>query len=378
MYNMMIKKSWSKILRMIVGSVLGLFIYSKRKDIKKIFDEIIFEKDHWLKAIKKEEHDCENFLVRLKRQFKNNFIPHQENNHWPHFFKPRRLFGYALLILFLKSLTVGLLFAYYPSPAEMANIVTDKIIEMANSDRLKNDIEPLQADRLLTVFAQEKANDMLQREYFSHDTPEGKKPWQWIDRKKYDYVYAGENLAMDFTSAELIHNAFMKSPGHRKNILNPKYKDIGVAVASGMMNGRQTDILVQFFGTSRSELALVSKKNINDIAPKDKSVTATNSSQKVAGESVELVEDPETPLIVIGATAERKNFADFVLEFFDIISVAFLIFLGLALFLNVFIKIKIQHPKLILQTLSLMALIAALLVFKFHFIEKVGTDMLIM
>ena len=58
----------------------------------------------------------------------------------------------------------------------------------------------------------------------------GTTPWSWIEKENYDYNYAGENLAMDFQSAEKMEEAWMASPTHRANILNGKYREIGMAV----------------------------------------------------------------------------------------------------------------------------------------------------
>ncbi len=94
-----------------------------------------------------------------------------------------------------------------------------------------------------------KAEDMLTNNYFSHTSPAGITPWKWIEDADYDYNYAGENLAMDFTSAEKMNDAWLTSPTHRANILNEKYKDIGVAVKEGVINGRATIVVVQMFGS---------------------------------------------------------------------------------------------------------------------------------
>ena len=76
-------------------------------------------------------------------------------------------------------------------------------------------------------------------------------PGARCDVESYDYSYAGENLAMDFHSAEKMEDAWMKSPTHRANILNEKYKDIGVAVKAGNQHGGRASV----FGTSQQGCA---------------------------------------------------------------------------------------------------------------------------
>jgi hypothetical protein len=93
---------------------------------------------------------------------------------------------------------------------------------------------------------------MIASNYFAHVGPDGKQPWQWIDKTTYHFLYMGENLAMDFSSAQIAHNAFKQSPSHWKNIMNPKYQDMGVGVAVGKIDGRDTIVLVEFFGSEKA------------------------------------------------------------------------------------------------------------------------------
>ncbi len=66
--------------------------------------------------------------------------------------------------------------------------------------------------------------------------------------------YAGENLARDFSNASDAINAWMNSPTHKENILNPKYREIGVGVVEGDLAGSDTTIIVQFFGTKSADI----------------------------------------------------------------------------------------------------------------------------
>lgn len=110
----------------------------------------------------------------------------------------------------------------------------------------------------LSKAAGDKAADMLEHSYFSHNSPEGLTPWHWIDKEQYDYDYAGENLAMDFLSPEKMHQAWLDSPTHRANILNEKYKEIGVAVEKGKINGHDTILVVVLFGSGDKNNSLPS------------------------------------------------------------------------------------------------------------------------
>jgi hypothetical protein len=90
---------------------------------------------------------------------------------------------------------------------------------------------------------------MFARDYWAHVSPQGVQPWHFITQSNYAYRYAGENLARDFSDPDSVIKAWIASPSHRDNLLNPKYQDIGVAVVDGKLGGRDTTLVVQFFGT---------------------------------------------------------------------------------------------------------------------------------
>lgn len=154
----------------------------------------------------------------------------------------------------LKKTTFVLILGYFvvsqSAPVIASQISPDAVIKMVNDSREANGLLPLQENATLDKVAQDKANDMVAKKYFAHNSPEGTTPWHWYEKEKYDYVYAGENLAINYMTAEDEHQAWMNSPTHRKNILNPNYQEIGVAVAAGEITGDETSIIaVQEFGT---------------------------------------------------------------------------------------------------------------------------------
>jgi hypothetical protein len=123
------------------------------------------------------------------------------------------------------------------------------IVELANQDRAEVGVGSLTRSEDLDRAARLKGEDMLENNYFSHDSPKGVEPWHWFGVVGYDYKYAGENLAMDFSQADAVNRAWMKSPTHRENILSPNYSEIGVAVLQGEVKGEQTRIAVQLFAS---------------------------------------------------------------------------------------------------------------------------------
>ena len=104
-------------------------------------------------------------------------------------------------------------------------------------------------DTKLSAAAAQKAADMFARDYWAHISPVGTQPWYFITESGYSYRYAGENLARDFSDAKSVVDAWVASPSHRENLLNSRYQDIGIAVIDGQLEGRETTLVVQFFGT---------------------------------------------------------------------------------------------------------------------------------
>ena len=129
------------------------------------------------------------------------------------------------------------------SPAEL--------LILTNSQRVATGLPELVINEQLNQAAQAKAHDMITRGYWAHFRPlDGKTPWSFIEEAGYSYRSAGENLAKGFKTPEGITTGWMKSPGHRANILSPKYKEVGYAcVWSVDASGERTLITVQLFGS---------------------------------------------------------------------------------------------------------------------------------
>ncbi|MFA5021584.1 MAG: CAP domain-containing protein [Patescibacteria group bacterium] len=360
----------------------------------------------------------QRFCGDSKNLVKDFFVPHSGNNFKPWSLRPKSLASYVALALIIKLVAIGILFLSYPTPAELSAIVSDRIVALINQSRAEAGVESLKENNNLDKFAQDKGNDMITRDYFAHDTPDGKRPWQWIDKSEYDYTYAGENLAMDFVDAETVHDAFMKSPTHRRNILNSKYKDVGIAVLNGEINGHPTILLVEFFGTQRSDTAslatvkpvqetvkeqtpttskvLADAKPVATAEPSVKgSTTIVNKAEAkpIAEPKLINTESPAVtqPAAIINNTPENNEvitiktdaadslgLANLVVDFSKVILIAMLIFMVISLVLNILIKIRVQHPAIILQSAVAIALIIAMLLVKTHFTEYISSRILIL
>ena len=110
---------------------------------------------------------------------------------------------------------------------QVAASAEEAMLELVNKERIKVGIRPVVMDDSLRELARAHSFDMYQRGYFSHYTPEGKDPFDRMEEHNITYLAAGENLALAPT-VDMAHTGLMNSPGHRKNILDPKYHKIGI------------------------------------------------------------------------------------------------------------------------------------------------------
>lgn len=193
------------------------------------------------------------------------FIPHFSNNHRPKIIQNAGLtalvgiFIVAESILRLTSLNHGLggfVLGYASS------ITPSQVIELTNQQRSAQGLSPLTHNSALSNAAASKANHMFSAQYWAHIAPDGTTPWFFIKNSGYSYSVAGENLARDFGDSGSVITAWMNSPTHRDNIVNTKYKEIGVAVVDGVLNGVETTLVVQMFGTSARVASAAAPKTV--------------------------------------------------------------------------------------------------------------------
>lgn len=123
-----------------------------------------------------------------------------------------------------------------------------QIIDYVNQERASAGLKQLKENKTLSKAAGMKAQDMLGNDYFAHTSPEGVDPWHWFKKAGYQYKYAGENLGMDFNTVKAVHDAWMKSPTHKDNIMSEKYEEMGVSVKDGIIDNKKTKVAVQMFG----------------------------------------------------------------------------------------------------------------------------------
>ena len=109
-----------------------------------------------------------------------------------------------------------------------------EVIRLVNEIRQENGLKPLTTNWELSRVARYKSQDMVDNKYFSHTSPTYGSPFQMIKAFGLSYRSAGENIAMGYATPQAVVNGWMNSSGHRANILNASYTQIGVGyVAQG-------------------------------------------------------------------------------------------------------------------------------------------------
>lgn len=133
----------------------------------------------------------------------------------------------------------------------VANVVLSDtgVINWTNQARIANSLPSLKVNSKLNAGAMIKIQDMFAKQYFEHISPSGVGPADIAKEDGYEYILIGENLAMgNFKNDQELLAAWMNSPGHRANILNPRFTEIGVAVQKGYYDSNEIWMAVQEFG----------------------------------------------------------------------------------------------------------------------------------
>jgi hypothetical protein len=194
-------------------------------------------------------------MMRWLSSVKHWFVPHKQNDHRPHLIRGH---GLAVVVVLIFGLNVVGLLA---RPAGLAPALSGNVLAYAvditpvalfnltNQERANAGLPPLRLDSRLNQSASLKAQNMFAENYWAHVSPSGIQPWHWFTQAGYNYQYAGENLAKDFDTSAGVMDGWMNSAGHRANVLNAHYTDVGFAVVNGTLVGGETTLVVAHYGS---------------------------------------------------------------------------------------------------------------------------------
>jgi len=349
------------------------------------------------------------------KKLSNHFIPHEGNGHAPHFLRHESITFFFLLVIILELALLVQVFFVFNKTNFLAAVLPGVLTSLTNDQRVENNLSILTENDLLKQAAQLKANDMASRGYFSHNTPEGRTPWYFLDQVNYKYKLAGENLAVNFFESIDVANAWMASPTHRANIVKRDYTEIGIAIASGTYEGRNAVFVVQFFGkptevkkvvpiptetnkintnvasttpvkvedtlvlgqettvktnpvkkVTTSKPVITTTKNTTTATPVKVTQNDTNTPKEtspvVLKENNEII--PVTLAVSNKTISASKNFVNKILTSpnRNITNLLYIILgLILGIFITFLVKSEIMHPKIVIRSLALITIIVMLL-----------------
>lgn len=294
----------------------------------------------------------------------------------------------ALIMLLMQGAYLLQVHVVLQKTGFFASVLPAALTELTNTDRAAQGLPALIHDPDLDRVAQAKANDMAAKGYFAHKSPDGKTPWYWLEQEKYPYVYAGENLAVDFTDSMDVEKAWMNSPTHRENILKAQYTHIGIAVAQGTYQGKEVTFVAQFFASKRAEAQPVATarpiQNTNvpptEIAtvepPESNRVLGTQAKPDAAKVPVPPATTPEQPMdtverevsaeIAIAATSPTKT----LMYLFTGITAVFALCLTIAVFVHV--RRRTLYIEMIGGGVAVIAIAAGIMIYDSSVLQNVS------
>ncbi|MEK7533250.1 MAG: CAP domain-containing protein [Patescibacteria group bacterium] len=206
--------------------------------------------------------------MRLLRMLHHWLVPHEGNNHRAKALHTEALFAYVLL---LAVFNLGIKFFHTKAPDVLGyatDIRVEQLLASTNAKRAEAGLDALTLNGTLSQAAAAKAADMLANNYWAHNSPLGKTPWDFIISAGYRYTLAGENLAKNFQTSSGVVDAWMNSPTHKANIFKAGYREVGFAVVNGVLAGEETTLVVQMFGaTNAAPIAQIPKAQAAGPAP---------------------------------------------------------------------------------------------------------------
>ena len=192
--------------------------------------------------------------------------------------------------------------------AYATNMSVSGLLESTNSQRVANGQAALSLNNQLISAAQAKADDMVSRNYWSHNTPDGKEPWIFFDSAGYKYLKAGENLAYGFLTSDATVNGWMNSPSHKANLLDAAFVEVGFGFANSANyqdTGNET-IVVAMYGKPQTLAAQANTTPpASQTAPKPKPSPAPSPTPIATPAPIEVKTEPATSDSPVVATAPQ-------------------------------------------------------------------------
>jgi len=285
---------------------------------------------------------------------------------------------YCIIFLLVLKISISVISVNFPENIFFADITKTALVNMLNQTRGNSGLTALIENSKLDKAARMKAEDMVQKQYFSHISPQGLTPWYWFLQSGYNYKYAGENLAIGFYDSSEAFNAWFNSPSHRENMLNKNYKEVGTAVLQGY-GENNAFVVVQLFGSLKPEEIPAEINNNIDILPENNIIQenpiteGTNSSTEIPTDSKKVLQgstvsgslEPLTNNNARGLKAKILNFLayNYNIAIQDIIYGVLMIITGALLFILIFDFNALIQKKFIFRSFIVIMLLSSAALF---------------
>jgi hypothetical protein len=301
---------------------------------------------------------------------KKHFIPHEGNEHRPHILRAVSTRYIVAIVIFLEIATFLVpTLTHLNTTGGMAAVLPVVLADLTNDERQAQNLPTLTVSPLLNEAAQMKAQDMATNSYFAHTSPDGKTPWYWLEQVGYQYQYAGENLAINFSDSKDVADAWMASPTHKANIVKGNYTEVGTGVATGIYQGQETVFVAQDYANPLPVAEIQAQPVKTEATPKvattkePANVLGTETATKTENIQNTPANPIQNPTIWQKLLASPRNTTNIIL---------YIIFgiIALALLLYIFIKMRNHHLDLITNGLIVLALVGAIFVANYYFTHR--------
>jgi hypothetical protein len=282
-------------------------------------------------------------------------------------FLQSRIFLYCVIVLVVLKIFTSVIVINFPINIFFADITKSALVDMINQTRQSSGIAPLTENAKLEQVARMKAEDMIQKGYFAHTSPQGITPWHWFYQAGYIYEYAGENLAIGFYDSSEVYQAWLDSPSHKANILSANYKEVGTAVLQGF-GPNNAIVVVQTFASPQKQQ--VQKPIVSNVS----------ENNKVLEQTQELVQPVLQGEVLANSDVASEPFSTKLLNFIaytyndflqDIIYGLLVIVMGVMLFV-IFFNFKVPVKREVMfRSIIIMILLLAGLFFNKDFILSI-------
>lgn len=302
---------------------------------------------------------------------KKHFIPHEGNAHRPHILRDSNTRKIVFFLILLEAIVfLGPTLTRLNMSGGMAAVLPAVLASLTNEERESQNLSTLTVSPILNQAAEMKALDMANNSYFAHTSPQGKTPWFWLEQVDYEYQYAGENLAINFSDSKDVTDAWMASPSHKANIVKGYYTEIGTGVAVGMFEGRETVFVAQVYANPLpkkidqflSVQTEIKTEEIFNVVEKLKPVNVLGAEITISDSDIQ-VDKTVQPTFLQKLIASPRNTTNMIL---------YIVFgvIVLALILYIVIKMRDHHLDLITNALVVLAVIGAIFVTNYYLTHR--------